>query len=515
MDARPPLTLAELIASLALATDMAMGHPMEQGLGTAILATRMGELAGLVPDDLSRTYYLALLRHIGCTTEREALAGLVGDEIALGADLDPLTGAKASEYVAAFAHFVTAGGGPLDKARAIGRLAAGLRGFTAANKAICEVAQMLASRLGFDSEFTDALSTVYERWDGKGMPNHVKGSSIPVTVRLTQVADLASALHDLGQEDVVTVVRSRAGSGFDPDLADLFARHAPELLAELDVASRWEAALKIEPGPRVELEAERLDQALAVVADFADLQSTFLVGHSSGVASLARAAAGRLRLPASDVDDVARAAMVHDLGRVGVSAGLWSKRAALTAGDWERIRLHPYHTDRVLQRAPFLARLASIASMHHERLDGSGYFRGSWLLSPAVRVLAAADVYHAMAEPRPHRAAMTPEEAASQIQVDVRAGRLDRESVDAVLEAAGYRVGRRKEHAAGLTAREVEVLRLLARGMSTKDVGRALVVSPKTAENHIASIYVKAGVTTRAAATVFAMQHGLMDTLLP
>ena len=505
--------MAELIASLALATDMAMGHPMEQGLGTAIVATRMGELAGLSSTDLSDTCYAALLRHIGCTTERDGLAEMVGDEIGLGAVLDPFSGAKGSEYMAAFVRFVTSGKAPLDKARALGRLLGGMREFNAANRAICEVAQMLASRLGFDASFTGALATVYERWDGKGFPSHVEGTGIPVTVRLTQVADLAAALHDLGHADIVTVVRGRSGSGFDPELVDLFVRHAPDLLAELDAPSRWDAVLRLHPGPRLELTGTRLDEALGAVADFADLQSTFLVGHSSGVARLARAAAERLRLPASDVDDVARAALVHDLGRVGVSAGIWSKRGSLTAGEWEGVRMHPYHTDRVLQRAPFMARLASIASMHHERLDGSGYFRGVTTLSPSSRVLAAADVYHAMIEPRPHRPALNVEQAATEIQREVRAGRLDRESVDAVLQAAGHRVGRRKEYAAGLTARETEVLRLLARGRTTKDIALSLVVSPKTAENHIHSIYAKAQVTTRAAAAVFAMQHGLMDPL--
>jgi DNA-binding CsgD family transcriptional regulator len=327
------------------------------------------------------------------------------------------------------------------------------------------------------------------------------------------VADLASALHDLGHQDLVEVVRSRSGSGFDPHLAGVFVRNAPGLLAELEVTSRWTAVQDLEPGNRVELTGAPREEALRAVADFADLQCTFLVGHSSGVAALAGAAAGRLGLPSSDAEMVFEAALVHDVGRVGVSAAIWSKPGPLTAGEWEAVRLHPYHTDRALHRSPGLARLSAVASMHHERLDGGGYFRGASHFTPGASVLAAADAYHAMTEPRPHRQAMPPPRAAEEIQKEVRAGRLDRSTVDAVLEAAGHRTGRRKEHAAGLTAREVEVLRLLARGLSTKDIARSLVVSPKTAENHIHSIYGKAGVSTRAAATVFAMQHGLMDTL--
>jgi len=509
------LPLAELVASLALATDVAMGHPFEQGLGTCLVATRLGMLAGLSGEDLSRTYHLALLRHIGCTTENDRLAALVGDEIRLSGSIDHLSGAKASEYMAAFVRFVTDGKPLLAKPAAIARLLAGMRGFNAANRAICEVAQMLATRLGSDPGIVEAIGAVYERWDGKGFPNGVRGPDIPLTIRITQVADLASALHDLGHRDVAGVIRSRGGSGFDPDLVELFLSNVEAVLAELETTSRWDAVLDLEPEGGVTLTGVRLDEALRAMADFADLKSPYLVGHSSGVATLARAAAERLGLPAADALDVQWAALVHDLGRVSVSAAVWGKAGPLTAGEWEGVRLHPYQTDRVLNRSPFLRRLAATASLHHERMDGSGYFRGAPAsqLTPGARVLAAADAYHAMLEPRPHRSAFEPGQAGARLQDEVRAGRLDRSAADAVLEAAGHRVGRRSEHAAGLTARELEVLRLIARGMSTRDVARSLVISPKTAEHHIEAIYAKAGVTTRAAASVFAMQHGLMDPL--
>jgi HD-GYP domain-containing protein (c-di-GMP phosphodiesterase class II) len=509
------LALPELVASLALATDLAMAHPMEQGLGACILATRTAELLGLDAEQRGRVFYLALLRHIGCTTESQALAGLVGDEVALGGRLAPLSGAKGSQFMAAILGFATAGKPPVAKARTVGRMAAGLRQFTAANTAICEVAQTLAGRLVPDPDLVAEIATVYERWDGKGFPAGLKRDSIPLTVRITQVADLAAVLHDLEHPDLVEVVVGRSGSGFDPLVVEAFTAHATELLASIDVTSRWDAVMSLAPPTAGVLTGERLDQALHAVADFADLKSPYLVGHSSGVAGLAARAAECLRLPADVVTDVRRAALLHDLGRIGVSAGIWGKPGPLTSGEWEAVRLHPYHTDRVLGRAPFLARLAAIASLHHERLDGSGYFRGcpASQQPAAARVLAAADGYHAMREPRAHRPALDGDQAAAELHRDVRRGWLDRDTVDAVLEAAGHRVGRRKEHAGGLTAREVEVLRLVARGMSTREIAQALTIAPKTAGNHIQSIYDKTGVTTRAAATVFAMQHGLADVL--
>ena len=508
------LSLAELVASLALATDLAMGHPLEQGLGACVVATRLAELAGLAPDEVRRTFYVALLRHIGCTTDNHGLAELVGgDEVELSARLNPLSGGTAPQYLGAFVRYATEGRPVLAKVRATGRIVAGLRGFGDAQRAICEVARTLAERLGLDRDTVAAVGTVYERWDGRGMPNRLRGTQIPAPVRLAQVADLVAALHDLGRADIEEVVGARSGGGLDPAAVDVFRGRAGELLGLLAAPSRWEAVQRLAPRPEEPLTGDRLTAALHAVADFTDLKSPYLVGHSSGVSDLARAAAERMRLPAAEVDGVGWAALVHDLGRVGVSAAVWGRAGPLTAGEWEAVRLHPYQTERVLGRAPFLARLAGIASLHHERLDGSGYIRGAAApqLTPAARILAAADAYHAMREPRPHRAALTAEHAAAELDKEARAGRLDRDGVDAVLAAAGHRVGRRRGYPGGLTAREVEVLRLLARGVPTRDIARTLRIAPKTADNHIQSIYTKAGVTTRAAATVFAMQHGLLD----
>ena len=246
------------------------------------------------------------------------------------------------------------------------------------------------------------------------------------------------------------------------------------------------------------------------MGEFADLASPYLVGHSAGVAELATAAARQCRLEAADLMRVRRAALVHDLGRVAVPVRIWQKAAPLTPDDWERVRLHAYHSERVLSRSPFLAALAPVASFHHERLDGSGYHRGTGIadIGPPARLLAAADAYHAMTEPRPHRAARSPGEAAEALGREAGEGRLDPDAVSAVLEAAGQRVPR-IERPAGLTEREAEVIGLLARGLQTKQIARALGISVKTADHHVQNAYAKIGVSTRAAAALFAMQHGL------
>jgi HD-GYP domain-containing protein (c-di-GMP phosphodiesterase class II) len=198
------------------------------------------------------------------------------------------------------------------------------------------------------------------------------------------------------------------------------------------------------------------------------------------------------------------------MGRVSVPVRIWQKPGQLTADEWERVRLHPYQSERILAPSPFLAALAPVAGTHHERLDGSGYHRGTSAVSLSLpaRLLAVADTYHAMTEPRPHRRPLLPEQVAAAIREEVRAGRLDADAAAAVLEVAGQSV-RRIERPAGLTEREAEVIGLLARGLQTKQVARVLGISAKTADHHIQNAYRKIGVSSRAAATLFAMQHGL------
>ena len=231
------------------------------------------------------------------------------------------------------------------------------------------------------------------------------------------------------------------------------------------------------------------------------------------MAALARARPPHAGLDADEAAALRRAALVHDLGRVGVPNGVWDKPGPLSDAEWERVRLHSYYTERILARAPALAPLGATAGLHHERLDGSGYHRGgaAAALRRAARLLAVADAYQAMTQPRPHRPARAPDEAAAEIGAEVAAGRLDRAAAGAVLHAAGQRGALpRRPWPAGLSEREVEVLRLLCRGLSKRQVAEALVVAPATVDHHVRHIYGKIGVSTRAGAAVFALEHGLL-----
>jgi HD-GYP domain-containing protein (c-di-GMP phosphodiesterase class II) len=319
-----------------------------------------------------------------------------------------------------------------------------------------------------------------------------------------------------GVDGAIALARSFAGKQFAPDLAKLFRADAPEILADLD-DDVWDRVIEAEPLPRPPLDEAEFETAIEVMAHIADLKSPWFSGHSHGVAELAAGAVKAAGMPDQDVADTRRAGYLHDLGRTGISNAIWDKQTPLTESERERVRLHTYYTERMLRRPAALAGLAAIAAGHHERLDGSGYHRGirGAEIPLLARYLGAADMYHALLEDRPHRPAREPKEAASVLRAEVREGRLDAAAVDIILGISGHRRTGTVGAPAGLTPREVEVLVLVARGASTRHVARALSITPKTVGNHIERIYAKIGASSRATATLFALEHGMLSTLEP
>jgi HD-GYP domain-containing protein (c-di-GMP phosphodiesterase class II) len=289
------------------------------------------------------------------------------------------------------------------------------------------------------------------------------------------------------------------------------------VLGDPPTEADWNALIAEEPALQRHLSERELDVALEAIADFTDLRSPSRAGHSRGVADLAAQAASHAGRPAAEIVTLRRAGLLHDIGLHGVPASILDKAGPLSKSEWERMRMHAYYTERMLARPPLLARLGAVASLAHERCDGSGYHRG--LAGPAIpasgRLLAAACNYRAMTEPRSHRPAMTAKQAAAELRAEVRAGRLDAGAVDAVLAGAGQSLGKRQSGPAGLTPRELEVLILIARGASNRQVAHALGITAKTAGTHIERIYSKTGASTRSTVTLFAMQHGLLETLEP
>jgi HD-GYP domain-containing protein (c-di-GMP phosphodiesterase class II) len=514
-DARPEVSWPELMAAVSLAADAGMALPRESGLATCLVAIQIGERLGLAEDVLQRTYHLAMLQHIGCTTGSALVADIMGDELLMRQHASTL---DFSDQRAMFGFMLGHVGRanplaarPLALVRA---MAGGKRILESANE-VCEAAQLLGGRLGYDPSCLSDLAVVYEHWDGSGFPNGVAGEDITTPVQVVQVASLAvNAERLMGSDAAGALVRVRRGHTLSPAVTDAMLGDPTGVLAPLHATdSLWDAVIAAEPMPSPPPDSDQVDALLSALADFADLKSPYHLGHSSGVAALAADAARVLGLSDPAVTRVRRAGWVHDLGRIAVSSAIWGSTRPLRPDEREQVHMHPYHTSQVLGLTPFLRSLDEVASAHHERLDGSGYFRGlpGPALSVPARVLAAADAFHGKVEARPHRAALSQTEAATYLRSEADSGRLDPTAVDAVLTAAGQPSIR--THEQRLTPREVEIMVQVARGGTMREIARALSIAPKTVDGHLQRIYPKIGASTRAGATLYAMQHGLLSPL--
>ena len=510
---RTHVRMAELVAALSLGIDLGFGQPMEHVLRQCLIAVRLADALGLGEAERADVYYASLLINVGCHSDAHEQAKWFGDDISLKAgkyDHEP----RSLGAAVAGLRSLGSGNPPLHRFRlGIEFAVSGHREVDRMIEHHAAIARSLGEQLGFSEGVLSSLSAAYERWDGKGWPGVLAGEQVPVPSRVAQAAEFVEVANRMGGADAVReLARERRGAQFDPELSDLLIAEAEVVLSGLDTVGAWEAVIEAEPALAMRLSGEGFEAALDAIAGFVDLKSPFFLGHARAVSELGAEAGARLGLPAGEVRTLRRAGLVHGLGRLGISNAIWDKPGPLGAGEWERVRLQPYLTERILSQSEALAPLGRIAVSLRERIDGSGYPRGlsGTALPRTARVLGAADAYQAMREPRPFREALAAEAAAGALRADVRAGTRDAEAVEAVLEAAGHRVQRRRSGPAGLTPREVEVLCLLTRGLSNKQIAERLVISPKTVGNHVEHVYSKIGTSTRAAASLFAVQHGLL-----
>lgn len=512
---RPQVRLAELIAALSLGVDLGFGQPMEHALRQCLIALRLAERRGLDDGQRAAVYYSALLVSVGCHTDAHEQARWFGDDIALKSDKYAPHGLSGFRAMLTGMRRIGSGQLPLARLRtAVSFAAGGYRELDGMVEQHAALAQELGGQLGLPEPVLEALGASYEQWDGHGWPGRLSGEAVPIASRIAQLAEFVEVAHrEAGTRGALAVAVRRSGSQFDPALVECLRADPEGILGNLDGAWTWDRVIAAEPSLAVGLEGDRFDEALASIADFVDLKSPYTLGHARAVADLAAAAASNAGLSDSEAQTLRRAGLVHDLGRLGVSNAIWDKPGPLSAGEMERVRLHPYYSERMLRQSPGLAQLGQIAVQHHERMDGSGYPHGlpGSAISTEGRILGAADAYQTLREPRPHRPTLSAPDAAARLRSEVRAGRLDADAVEAVLLAAGHRVRRTHEGLAGLTAREVEVLRLVARGLSNREIADALTISPKTAGHHVEHVYEKIGASNRAAASFFAVRHGLIQ----
>ncbi|WP_309130223.1 HD domain-containing phosphohydrolase [Brevibacterium sp.] len=502
---------AEVLAALSIAIDLGLGLPMEHMLRSSLLAAILAEELDLTEEQRTTIYYTNLVLWIGCHADSHEFSRWFGDDLAMRRDSYQLdwSGPAYMKYLLRR----TGSNDPLPRRtqKRLSLLLAPQARMAALIHSHCLSAGLMTERIGLERAVGEAVECAFERWDGNGLPAARSRDEIPLATRVVQLAETCEVhLRMYGVSGALAMTRERSGRQFDPSLVEALSRCRDRIdaLPDQDV---WATALDLAPDGDVVLHGGELDSLLGAIGDFADLKCPFTAGHSRTVAETAAAAAVHVGLTGEDVDLVRQAALVHDLGRMGVPNSVWEKQGPLTESDRERIRLYPYLTGRILNRVRGLETVAAVAGNHRERLDGSGYPRGigGSALPMTQRILAAADSYRESLEHRPHRPALATEQAAARLRSEVRAGRLDATAVDAVLAVSGHQQGRRSPGPAGLTAREVEVLGLFARGFTSTEIARRLVISAKTVRNHLEHIYLKAGVSNRTGAALFALQHGI------
>jgi HD-GYP domain-containing protein (c-di-GMP phosphodiesterase class II) len=503
---------AEVVAALSLALDLGLGQPMEHMLRSAIIACRLSKVLGFDAQQRGVVYYGDLLSWIGCHADSPEVSVLFDDDIGYRAatyEVD-LVGLPLMRLLL---DHVAADQPPVR--RTVSRAAFMVTAREQMTKVIQShyvSAGCLADRLHMGPDVRTALGFTFERWDGAGLPTGAAKEDIPIEMRVVHVADVGEVfLREHGLEEAIAMVRKRSGTQFDPAVAEAFVHEAPNLARDLPVGDAWRAALDEAPDRDLTLTSDGLDELLVAIADFVDLQSPYRHGHSRRVADLASSATLAYGLSEAEAQLVRRAGWVHDIGRLGVSSGVWAKAKPLTSAERERVYLYPHLTQRIVSRVPGLKPVADLAGLHRERLDGSGYPKGvdAPSLSVSARILAAADAYQSLTEPRSFREALSESSASRRLHEAVAAGSLDAAAVETTLHAARQEAPSAVTAPGGLTPRELEILRMVALGRANREIADLLVLSEKTVRNHLEHIYTKAGVSNRVSASLFALKHGI------
>jgi HD-GYP domain-containing protein (c-di-GMP phosphodiesterase class II) len=506
-------SLAELLCALSFVADIGMGQRIEHGLRSAYIGLELCRAAGLGREDEEAVFYGALLKDAGCTACAGVFAVLFGgDDLGPREDCLLLRPDHMTDAVSWFwKHSPPDARLPARMAKLFSFMMECRGVMTEGVTAHCEIGQMYASRLGLPEGVGQAVRYSWERWDGKNMGYHLKGTAIPLTARVLHTAQTVEAAYAFGTETAaVALTKERRGNAFDPDVADALLQLAEKgsFWSPLASDSIHERLMAIRPAVKYDaLDSSQIDGVCEVLADFADAKSRRTWHHSERVAATARGIGVALNLSPSDQIEVWRAGLVHDIGKAAVPVGIIEKGDFASEAEKERFRTHPEYTENVLARIEPLRSLGPIAGAHHEQLDGTGYHRGvpAGELSLPSRILATADRYVLTGYADDERSLAEIQPLAGVV--------LDGDCVDALRKGIGVlpKVSERRAiKPARLSDREIEVLRLVAGGSTAREVAEKLVISRKTAEHHLENIYNKLGVTSKTAAAVYAVSTGLI-----
>ena len=511
--------VAEVLGALSLATDLGMSQPMGHVLRACYIAMRIAVQLRLSSDVRCTVYYTTLLMHSGCTASSSSLAAMLhGDEVEFARGLAFLDPSNLAQMLPFMARSMAAGASlPVRAQHMLAMLLGARRLQRDGMLATCEVGVRVAQRLGMSPEVESALSHLYERWDGQG-PKQRRGSDIPLATRIVDPASMFEIYYGArGRAAAEDFVRSERGKSIDPAVAEVvlaLSRDA-DFWQTLARDSLREVVLDLEPdGAYRFIDEERLDDVALAFADFVDIKAVMTLGHSKSTARLAEAMGRQLNLPPGEIRDLWRAALLHDLGHVAVGSNILDKPSGLSEAERERLRLHPYYTRRILAGVPGLREVAELAGQHHEWLNGQGYDRGlqAGALSLGARILALVDAFEDRTNHSGGPEAVEPADIlrAMQPELGTRFDPACFDALAAVLKTNLPKATVQRLWPAELSDREVEVLRLLARGLTNRQMAQALTLSVKTVGHHVEHIYNKIGTSNRAATVYFALEHDLL-----
>ena len=411
----PGLRVSEIISALSYALDLTEGRLPGHSVRSCIIGMRLAEKVGLSIPSRGDLFYALLLKDAGCSSNSSKLFHLLAaDEIRAKADVKltdwTRVGWESLQY--AIGHVAT--GAPF--LERIGRLVhiAGQQQKQSANlvKIRCERGASVARQMGFGEPVAQGIHSLDEHWNGDGYPDGLRGDAIPMYSRIMNIAQTLDVFHShRSAAEAIAVVRQRSKSWFDPNLvkaAESLAKNG-ELWRGLNEHTTIEHALALEPEERrLTAGDDTISNICDAFAEIIDAKSPFTYRHSNGVADAAVAICGQLAMSPEETKFVRRAALLHDVGKLSVSNTILEKPGPLDSTEWGVVKQHPYYTLEILRRIPGFGDLSDIAAAHHEKLDGSGYFRhwGAAEMSLHSRILVVADIYDALAAKRPYREAM-------------------------------------------------------------------------------------------------------------
>ena len=412
LSAAPSIRVAAVVAALSRALDLSTGQPPGHSVRSCLLGMRIGQEYGLQEVQLNELYFALLLKDCGCSGNASKTFHVLGsDDLKAKRDvkITDWTSVNRESFRYALSH--AAIGKPLlERALTLLRLARTQKAHAwEVTKIRCERGALLARSMGLPDATSAAIRDLDEHWGGTGNPDHLRGEQINLLSRvmlLSQTLENFAAAHS--KDAALEVVRQRTGKWFDPALVRAATSLAKrrQLWTDMDAPDVSDLVLTLDPqAARMKLGDGTCDSICTAFAQIVDAKSPFTYNHSNGVANASVAIAQHLGLSPKRVMFVRHAALLHDLGKLGVSNAILEKPAKLNDEEWKIMKRHPEDTWLILRDIPHFGELSEVAASHHEKLDGSGYFRGlnARDLSTESRIIAVADIFDALSAKRPYR----------------------------------------------------------------------------------------------------------------